>query len=124
MPVDFEQYDPDGERAGLQLTEDSNAYAVLEFLADHPGQGFTPKEISEHTGIPRGSVGTTLSRLEDRQLVRHKEPYWAIGTDDRLATYAGMIHGLDAADARFDDDEWEDWEQTAVDPRSWDDTDA
>lgn len=116
IPVDFRTYDPDPDGSSLHLTPDSNAYAVLEFLASHPDQGFTPKEITEATGVPRGSVGTTLSRLRERDLVRHKEPYWAIGDDDRLGAYSAMKHGLETAEDREDD--WGDWEETAVDPRT------
>ena len=120
MPVDFREYDPD-ER--LRLTEGSNAHQILAFLAAHPETGFTPKEIAEATDIPRGSVGTTLTRLGERGLVRHKEPYWALGADDRLAAYEGMLHGLKAASDRFGDEDWGDWEATAVDPRTVDETD-
>lgn len=118
MPVDFEAYEPDDGGRGFRITGDSNAYEILEFLADNPGQGFTPKEISERTGVPRGSVGTTLARLEERDLVRHKEPYWALGEDDRLAAYASMLHGVEAAGERFGNEDWGDWEATAVDPRT------
>lgn len=118
MPVDFKSYDPNDH--SLQLTEGSNAHTILTFLADHPAQGFTPKEISDATDLPRGSVGTTLSRLHDRGLVRHKEPYWAIGDDDRLASYGAMIHGVEAAEERFGDDDFGDWQETAVDPRTVD----
>lgn len=121
MPVEFETYDPDDESQRLEFTEESNAYEVVQFLAEHPTQGFTPKEISEGTDVPRNSVGVTLSRLEDRGLVRHKQPYWAIGDDDRLAAYTGMAHGVEAAQSRFGDEDWGDWQDTAVDPRGRDD---
>jgi hypothetical protein len=121
MPVEFESYDPEGQGQRLSFTEGSNAYAVLEFLARHPESGFTPKEIAEETGVPRNSVGATLSRLEDRSLVRHKEPYWAIGEDDRLAAFAGALHGTAAAQDRFGDEDWGEWQKTAVDPRQAED---
>lgn len=118
MPVDFNSYDPDDH--SLHLTENSNAHIILTFLAEHPSQGYTPKEICEKTGIQRGSVGTTLSRLHDRGLVRHKKPYWSIGDDDRLASYGAMVHGLTAADDRFGDEDFGNWQETAVDPRTTD----
>ena len=121
VPVDFEEYKRTEESQRLRLTEGSNAARILQFLADHPDQGFTPKEISTGTGVPRGSVGTTLSRLEDHDLVRHEEPYWAIGADDRLGAYSAMIHGIETATDRFGDEDWGDWEETAVDPRDVDD---
>lgn len=123
MPVDFEAYSPD-EVEGIRLVEGSNAHAILQFLADHPGTGFTPKEITEATGLPRGSVGTTLARLEANDLVRHKEPYWSIGADDRLGAYAAMVHGLETASDRFGDDDWSGWEAHAVDPRESGDDDG
>ena len=121
MPVDFEEYERTENSPGLRLTDGSNAATILRFLAAHPEQGFTPKEISNETGVPRGSVGTTLIRLEERDLVRHKEPYWAIGDDDRLGAYSAMLHGVDAATDRFGDEDWGNWEETAVDPRKTDD---
>jgi len=117
MPIKFDEYDPDSGD-GLRLTGGSNAHRVLQFLANQPEQGFTPKEISEETEVPRGSVGTTLVRLEKRDLVRHKKPYWAIGDDDRLAAYESMLHGVEAAGDRFGDESWGEWQETAVDPRT------
>jgi DNA-binding transcriptional ArsR family regulator len=116
MPVDFEAYTPD-EDEGIRPVEGSNALAILRFLAAEPGVGFTPKEVAEATGLPRGSVGPTLSRLEASDLVRHKEPYWAIAEDDRLGAYAAMLHGLESAEDEFGDDDWGDWQASAVDPR-------
>lgn len=83
MPVQFDEYD--GENGRMDLSEGTNAHTILTFLAERPDQGYTPKEIAESTGVNRGSVGPTLSRLEDRDLVRHKGEVWAIGEDDRLA---------------------------------------
>ena len=112
MPVEFEDYRESSEDDGFDWTlrEGSNAHTILSFLAEHPEQGFTPKEIHEATGVARGSVGKTLQRLEERQLVRHAEPYWAIGDDDRIGAYLGlgMLSSLDAVVERegTEDDEW------------------
>lgn len=116
MPVDFEAYSPD-DGGRPRIVEGSNAHAILQFLAEHPRRGFTPKEIAEATGVPRGSVGTTLARLEENDLVRHKEPYWSLGEDDRLGAYAAMMHGLETAEDRYGDDDWSGWRDHAVDPR-------
>jgi len=119
MPVDFQSYTPDDGDDGpsIQFTEESNAYKILQFLVEDPDTGYTPKEISEATGVPRGSVGTTLARLEDNSLVKHKEPYWAAGEDDRLASFSAAIHSNRAIDDRFGEEDWGDWEEHAVDPR-------
>ncbi len=55
--------------------EDTNGRRILEHLADNPELGFRPSELEAALDIPRGSVGTTLKRLGDRGLVRHKGEY-------------------------------------------------
>jgi predicted transcriptional regulator len=111
MPIQFDSYD---ESAGqIDLTEGSNAYLILSFLAEHPDQGFTPSEIHDAMDIAYGSVGPTLARLEKRGLVRHKPPYWALGHDDHLATYAGMHSTIEAIEERFGPEDPDDWLQNA-----------
>lgn len=107
MPVQFDTYDEGTGR--MDLNEDSNAYTILSFLASHPDQGFTPTEIYETTDIPSGSVGPTLTRLEERDLVRHKTPYWSIGHDDHLAMYSGMRSTITAIEERFGPEDPDDW---------------
>lgn len=102
MPVDFETHSPEDGR--VDLTEGTNARILLAFLLEHPGVGFTPAELHERTGVPRGSVNPTLSRLENIGLVRHKGDYWAAAEDDRLAAASASILGLRTAAERHDDD--------------------
>lgn len=101
MPVEFGSYDPSQGR--LDLAEGTNARAILEFLAARPDLGFTPKEIHEGTGVPRGSVGPTLRRLVEHGLVEHKGEYWAVA-EDRVAALAGVTLSMEAVDERFGDD--------------------
>ena len=100
-PVPFDHREDDSER-----------------LATHPETGFTPGEISERTGISRENVEPTLRRLKARALVRDEESGWTIGRDDRLAAYSAMILGSEAASDHFENEDWGDWKETAVDPRS------
>lgn len=108
MPVQFDDFDP--ERGRIDISEGTNAHAIIAFLADHPDLGFTPKEIHEETNVARGSVGPTLERLREHGLVRHKGDYWAIAPDDRLATVEGIAL---SAVAVADEDDWyarsDDW---------------
>lgn len=106
MPVDFESYQP----SDLPRRE-TNGRAILEFLADHPEKGYRPSEIADALDIPRGSVGTTLSRLHDRGLVRHKGDYWAIDTG-ALDAHAAAALGLAAVAEQFEGDYYDknpDW---------------
>lgn len=114
MPVEFEEYrESNDEEFDWTLREGSNAHQILSFLSEHPEQGFTPKEIHEATGVTRGSVGKTLQRLNERQLVQHAEPYWAIGDQDRVDTYLGMISSLDAIAEREGTEDYEEWRNAA-----------
>lgn len=102
MPVDFDTYTPDQGR--LDLSEGTNAASILALLLEHPDIGFTPAEISEQTGIPRGSINPTLARLEAAGLVRHKGDYWAAAEDDRLAAASAAVLGIKAASETHADD--------------------
>lgn len=112
MPVQFDEYEAHAEGIDRPIRAGSNAHRILSVLLEHPDTGFTPSEIAERTGMPHGSVGPTLQRLEARGLVRHKEPYWAAGTDDRLASEAGMLAIIEALDAAADDEGWGDVDAT------------
>lgn len=102
MPVDFEAYDPSLGR--IDLAKGTNARAILAFLIEHAGVGFTPREIHEATGVARGSVGPTLDRLAEHGLVRHKGEYWAAPSDDRLAAAVSIALSMDTVRERFGDD--------------------
>lgn len=117
MPVNFREYENGTSDNGLSFDPDTHAYHILTFLAQHPETGFKPAEIADETEIKAGSVRGTLKRLEDRGLVRHAEPFWAIGDDDRLAALTGTMLSLKATGDRYPDDEFEGWEENAVDPR-------
>jgi len=112
MPVDFESYHPTD-----LPDEGTNGRRILEHLAQSPDLGFTPSELADELGIPRGSVGTTLSRLEDRGLVRHKGEYWAINIEAYDAQTASEI-GLRAVADQFEGDYYDenpDWDATLPD---------
>lgn len=75
MPIsidEFDEFDPEDRRV-------TNAERVLRFLLQHRDQAFKAAEIADETGVAENSIHPVLSRLEDRGLVQHKEPYWAIG---------------------------------------------
>lgn len=107
MPVQFDEFDSTDEE--WTIREGSNAHRILSFLLAEPEKGFTPSEIAEATGMPEGSVGPTLQRLAERDLVRHKRPYWSAARDDRIAAYEAMLASMEALA-----DDAEGWDE--VDP--------
>lgn len=79
MPISIDGFEttPEG-RLRPPAAGAENADRVLAFPADRRDEAYTPTEIGQRTGVPHGSVGVVLARLEDRDLVRHRGAYWAI----------------------------------------------
>ena len=50
-----------------------------------------------------GSIGPTLQRLEERDLVRHKDTYWAIAQDDRITGFESTISSIRAVSQHDDE---------------------
>ncbi|PSQ15104.1 TrmB family transcriptional regulator [Halobacteriales archaeon QS_8_69_26] len=74
MPIsidEFESHDPDDR--------ETNAERVVRFLARNRDKAYKAVEIAEGAGVGENSIHPVLNRLEDHGLVRHREPYWAIG---------------------------------------------
>ncbi|WP_135304804.1 MarR family transcriptional regulator [Haloarcula amylovorans] len=108
MPIDIERFE-EGTGEELRSGGRTNAEEILSFLAAHPDQAYTPKEIHEATAVARGSIGVVLSRLEDRDLVRHRGEYWAISDDvDVDKTLSAMATARAATDRLGTEDpaEW------------------
>lgn len=108
MPIDidrFEQGSPEDLRAGGR----TNAEEILSFLAAHPDQAYTPKEIHEATDIARGSVGVVLSRLEERELVRHRGEFWAISDAEDIDKTLTAMATARAATDRLGAEDPDDW---------------
>jgi predicted ArsR family transcriptional regulator len=68
---EFESQDPN--------KRETNAEQVVRFLASNRDKAYKAIEIAEATDINENSIHPVLNRLEERGLVRHREPYWAIG---------------------------------------------
>ena len=118
MPVNFDEYRDHSEASTeLPIDPDSNAFAILAFLAEHPELGFKPSEIHEQVDVPKGSLNPTLARLEERDLVEHEAPYWSVAADDRVAAMGGSMQSMQAFEAHHGDDDFSGWHESDVDPR-------
>jgi DNA-binding IclR family transcriptional regulator len=82
MPISIDQFEKAPEpRHRPPAAGAENADRVLAYLTERRREAFTPVEICEGTGVPRGSVGVALARLEDRGVVRHRGAYWTVDPD-------------------------------------------
>ncbi|MFC5134621.1 MULTISPECIES: TrmB family transcriptional regulator [Haloferacaceae] len=104
MPIgidEFDSHDPD-ER-------ETNAERVIGFLIHNRDKAYKAVEIAEATGINENSIHPVLKRLADRDLVRHREPYWAIGDLDAVRnamTFASTAGFLDEELGPESREEW------------------
>ena len=106
MPIDRFNHQPE---EALRANGPTNAETIGSFLASNADQAFTPKEIHAATGVPRGSVGVVLSRLEARDLVRHRGEYWAIAEDAEVETTLTAMAVARTATARLGAEQSEAW---------------
>lgn len=76
MPIDIDRFE-DATDGPVPTSQ-----RVVRFLATNDDQAFRRAEIADAIDADPETVGTNLTRLKERSLVRHREPYWAF-TDDR-----------------------------------------
>lgn len=93
------------EGPSLPVKPGTNAYRILSVLVENPDLAFSPAELTELSDVPRGSVGKTLSRLDERGLVRSIDGFWAAADDLVAAHLAGYV-SLASIEARYGDDEY------------------
>lgn len=89
MPIDINCFE-----SADNLRAPPTSERIIGFLLEHDRQAYTRREIADAIDVNPETVGTNLTRLKDRGLVRHREPYWAL-TDDR-------DHAIDALHTRHD----------------------
>lgn len=104
MPIsidEFESRDPEKRR--------TNAERVVHFLAENRDKAYKAIEIAEATGVDENSIHPVLNRLEERGLVRHREPYWAIGDFEEVQDammFSSTATFLDATLGAESREEW------------------
>ena len=91
MSIDIRDFE---ERTADELAEVSNPERVLAFLATYSDRAWKATEIARRSGVNEHSIHSVLSRLEDRSLVRHKGPFWAITDDEERLHRAYDIHRI------------------------------
>lgn len=106
MPVDIDRFE-----SGKLPDEPSAPEQVVTFLAGNRDKAFTRAEIAAAVDASPNAVGTALSRLKERGLVRHKGEFWAITDDEERLAAAYDLHAvsrrLDEADDGIDPDAWD-----------------
>ncbi|MFC6993178.1 hypothetical protein ACFQH3_19250 [Haladaptatus sp. GCM10025707] len=106
MPVSIDDFESGDLPQGPTVPEQ-----VVSYLYTHRDQAFTRSEIASAIGENPNTVGTALSRLKARRLVRHRGEYWAITPDESRLVDAYDLHiaseRLNENEGGIDADEWD-----------------
>jgi len=119
MPIPKDEFHSIEEGETLpDLRPDTTQGEIYHFLLTNADKAFRQSEILEHTDVPKGSVGPTLSRLEARGLLEHRGQFWSIADAEHAIASAGRLSSATAEeiDEGFSDAEVEAWMETAVEP--------
>jgi DNA-binding transcriptional ArsR family regulator len=111
MPIDIETF----ERESGFDPEETNAERIVRFLARNDDRAFERGEIADATGIGPDAVSAVLSRLKERNLVRHKPPYWAIGDRERLASATRFRRSLSSLNETLGTEDMDAWREAGID---------
>ncbi|MUV89761.1 hypothetical protein GJ629_07515 [Halapricum sp. CBA1109] len=106
MPVSIDEFESGDLPAGPSVPEQ-----VITYLHTNRDAAFTRSEIATAIDEDPNTVGTALTRLKERDLVRHRGQYWAIVEDEQRVAAAYDLHDvssrLDDADGGIDSEDWD-----------------
>ncbi|WP_254535935.1 MarR family transcriptional regulator [Halomarina litorea] len=83
---EFENADAD------EFEERNDTERIVLFLDENDDRAWKAATIADRLGLETDAVSAILSRLKDRELVRHKRPYWAITDDEERLQSAYQLH--------------------------------
>lgn len=112
MPIDIDTFE---REPGFEGDEPSHAERVVAFLARNDDKAWTRGEIAEGTGLDPNAVSSVLARLKQRDVVRHKSPYWALGDESRVRAAANFGDSLDALNEHLGAEDMTAWRAEAPD---------
>jgi len=100
---EFENTDAD------DFEERTDTERIVVFLDEHDDRAWKAASIAERLGLETDAVSAILSRLKERELVRHKRPYWAITDDEERLQSAYRLHRFhETADDQYGEEHLED----------------
>jgi Mn-dependent DtxR family transcriptional regulator len=111
MPIDIRTFE---EATDGELREMTNPEKVLRFLIMNDDKAFLPSEIADAAGVKKNSIGTVLRRLEDRDLVRHKGDFWAIGDEEHVREVFSFHQTVEYLNEQFEEEDIDEWREHAA----------
>jgi len=87
--IDIEEFeDADAD----EFEERNDTERIVLFLDENDDRAWKAATIAERLGLETDAVSAILSRLKEREVVRHKRPYWAITDDTERLQSAYRLH--------------------------------
>ena len=83
---EFENADAD------EFEDQTDTERIVRFLDENDDRAWKVATVAERLGLETDAVSAILSRLKERELVRHKRLYWAITDDDERLQSAYQLH--------------------------------
>ncbi|WP_049986922.1 hypothetical protein [Halobellus rufus] len=106
MPVSIDEFESGDLPEGPSVPEQ-----VVTYLHTNRDAAFTRSEIATAIDEDPNTVGTALTRLKERELVRHRGQYWAITENEQRVAAAYNLHDvseqLDKADGGIKSGDWD-----------------
>ncbi|GAA0455429.1 helix-turn-helix domain-containing protein [Halococcus dombrowskii] len=107
---EFENADAD------EFNERNDTERIVLFLDTNEDRAWKAATIAERLGLKTDAVSAILSRLKERELVRHKRPYWAITDDEERLQSAYRLHRHhEAADDQYGEERLDDLQTEEMD---------
>jgi len=102
MPIDLREHNPDDD---VDIRPGTNKAAIINLLYRETNLAYTPAEIQDVLGLPRGTTSTTLSRLQDDGLIGKTSDglYHGFGHRDDLRRFARSLVQLEDLLTRYPD---------------------
>jgi len=110
VPISIDEFEARDPKA-----RETNAERVVRFLAQNRDKAYKATEIAEATEINSNSIHPVLNRLEKRGLVRHREPYWAIGDIEAVQDAMVFSSTVEFLNETLGQESREEWLQAAAD---------
>lgn len=96
MPMKIDEFEEAGDEEELTTGE-----AIVAFLLENDENAWKRSEIAAAIDRDPNTVATNLSRLKNRNLVRHRENHWAITKDrgrlEQAIRFSNALGGLNEA---------------------------
>jgi hypothetical protein len=100
-----------------EFAEQNNTERILLFLDENKDRAWKAATIADELDLDRDTVSAILSRLKERELVRHKRPYWAITDDEGRLESAYQLHRYhETADEQYGEEHLADLQTDEMEP--------